>query len=57
MKKVIYRLDCGDKEGQETNKQKKYEDYKKILEKDGEKIIEEKKIKNRFGNCMELTLK
>lgn len=57
MKTVLFRTDIGSKEGQETNKLAKLDEYKKLLESEGKKIISEEPVKNRFGNCIKITYK
>ena len=60
MRKVLFRIDGGGKEGQETDETKlrKYEEYKKLLIKDGEKIIsEEMRTQRRIGRVMVIKLK
>ncbi len=60
MRKVLFRIDGGGKEGQETDeiKLRKYEEYKKLLMRDGEKIIsEEMRTQKRIGRVMVIKLK
>ncbi len=60
MRKVLFRLDGGGKDGQETSetKLKKFEEYKKLLIKDGEEIVSEENANiKRMGNVMVLQLK
>lgn len=60
MRKVLFRIDGGTKEGQETDETKlrKYEEYKKLLVSDGEKIIsEEMRTQRRIGRVMVIELK
>lgn len=60
MRKVIFRLEQGNKEGQEKTpeKKRKYNVYKKRLIKDGEEIISEKETTiKRLGKVMILKLK
>lgn len=60
MRQIIFRLDPGDKEGQETSERKlqKYEEYKQLLISEGETIVKEEQTKvKRMGNVMLITLK
>lgn len=55
MKKIMFRLSPGEREGQETEdvKLKKYEEYKKLLIEGGEIIIKEELGQDkRFGKVM-----
>lgn len=57
--KTIFRLDGGGTEGQETSETKlaKFKEYKKLLKKEGKKIVSEKKEKHkRFGNVIILEI-
>lgn len=57
--KTIFRLDGGGEEGQETSETKlnKFNEYKKLLEKDGKKIISEKEERHkRLGNIIILEI-
>lgn len=57
--KTIFRLDGGGAEGQETSETKlnKLKEYKKLLKKEGKKIVSEKKTKHkRFGNVIILEI-
>ena len=56
---TIFRLDGGEKEGQETSdiKLNKFKKYKELLKKEGKKIISEKKSNHkRFGNVIILEI-
>ncbi len=59
LRKVMFRIDSGGKEGQETSKilLKKYKKYKNKLIKNGEKIISEKKGTSRFGDVIIFKIK
>ena len=60
MRRILFKLEAGEKEGQETaeTKLKKYDDYKKLLEKDGEVIVKEEMTKmKRIGPVMAIYLK
>lgn len=59
MRKVLFKIDWNGKDGCETSeiKLKKLADYKTLLIKDGEEIVEEKEVTNRRGKFIELTLK
>lgn len=58
MRKILFKIDSNGREGCETSEEKltKLEEYKKLLEKDGEVILEEKEVTTRRGKHIEITL-
>ena len=59
MRVAYFRITPGSKEGQETKsvKMKKYEEYKKILMKDGFEIVSEEEVNSRRGKLIKIEYK